>query len=347
MRSKSKHRLTDFEVKELVRINFGEDAEVLAVTELTGGMYNAAYIINLSPSCAAEPKNMVLKVAPKAGARVLTYEKDIMRAEVQLCSIYARSGIPVPRVIHSDFTHKHCESDYFFMEKLSGRTYFDMKKLLAPSVIDSLKEEIGAYMAKMHTIKGNYFGYIKSDESFHHEWWADAFEAFINDIIRDGKEAGVRLPYRRVLKTFEPNWKHLAEVHSPVLVNFDIWEKNIFVAEKDGKYEIEAFIDHERAFFGDPLAEFVASPTFLKQDITKETALLKGYESVTGKKFILNNRDRIRILMYRVYLDLIMAVETAFRYNGATRLSLSLFARFMLEKHLSELSDIKTIYDKD
>jgi hypothetical protein len=42
------------------------------------------------------------------------------------------------------------------------------------------------------------------------------------------------------------------------VVHFDLWDSNVFVQERDGRFGIEGVIDGECAFYGDPLAEFVA-----------------------------------------------------------------------------------------
>jgi hypothetical protein len=59
-----------------------------AVVELKDGLYNAAYRIELEDGQTA-----ILKVAPSDHVRVLRYEKEIMRAEVEVNG----SPIRVPR----------------------------------------------------------------------------------------------------------------------------------------------------------------------------------------------------------------------------------------------------------
>ena len=52
---------------------------VCSIQELTDGLYNAAYRIDLDDGTVC-----ILKAAPPDHVRVLRYEKDIMRAEVEM-----------------------------------------------------------------------------------------------------------------------------------------------------------------------------------------------------------------------------------------------------------------------
>ena len=45
MKSRTKNRLSEEKIRELVRIHFGQDCETGEITELTGGMFNAIYRI--------------------------------------------------------------------------------------------------------------------------------------------------------------------------------------------------------------------------------------------------------------------------------------------------------------
>jgi fructosamine-3-kinase len=79
----------------IVAAHFGGQAKIERYTELTDGFYNAAYLIEL-----ADGHKSVLKAAPPDHVRVLRYEKNIMRAEVDVLRLVrARTEVPVPEVI--------------------------------------------------------------------------------------------------------------------------------------------------------------------------------------------------------------------------------------------------------
>ena len=79
MKSRTKNRLSEEKIRELVRIHFGQDCETGEITELTGGMFNAIYRIERE----REEDAVILKVGVVPGTTLLTYEQDIMPVEVE------------------------------------------------------------------------------------------------------------------------------------------------------------------------------------------------------------------------------------------------------------------------
>jgi len=91
-------------------------------------------------------------------------------------------------------------------------------------------------------------------------------------------------------------------VTTPVLVHFDLWQGNVFVDPAESR--VVGIIDPERAFWGDPVADFVSLALF--GDIEDEPDFLAGYGGVAFTPAM-----RYRFRLYRVYLYLIMIVEGA------------------------------------
>jgi hypothetical protein len=57
---------------------------------LAEGTYNAVYLVTL----AGPDAEVVLKVAPDPGLRLLTYEVDLMRTEVEFYRRAGAAGVP-------------------------------------------------------------------------------------------------------------------------------------------------------------------------------------------------------------------------------------------------------------
>jgi len=199
------------------------------------------------------------------------------------------------------------------MEKLQGSNWMKLENQITPENKKKLIAELARYTAALHNVKGNYFGYIKDDKRFQFPDWSSAFKGMMNTMIEDGREQGMDLPYDAIMNAFEPLWEIMNEITEPSLVNFDMWNKNIMLAEKDGEYYIDAIIDHERAFFGDPYAEFISSVTICG-DVLKSQTFMDNYSLISGKPFTFTRNDRIRLYMYNMYLTLLMGVEV-YRYN--------------------------------
>ncbi len=143
MESKTKNRKTREQVGRLVKSAFGGIAiaeDEGAVRELEEGWFNAVYDVRLR-----DGREVILKIAPLKDAEVLAYEKDIMTTEVACMRLVRdNSAIPVPEIYYFDTTREVCDSDYFFMEKLTGDNYEHVKASLPADMQAQIDQQIGA-----------------------------------------------------------------------------------------------------------------------------------------------------------------------------------------------------------
>ena len=133
MESKTKNRKTREQVAPMVERAFGGTTLAAgedAVSELKEGWFNAAYNVRL-----ADGREVILKIAPLPDAEVLAYEQNIMATEVAAMRLVrANPAIPVPEIYYFDTARDLCDSDYFFMEKLTGDNYEHVKESLSPAM---------------------------------------------------------------------------------------------------------------------------------------------------------------------------------------------------------------------
>ena len=132
MESKTKNKKTREQVARMVERAFGGAtlaADEDGVSELKEGWFNAAYNVQLS-----DGREVILKIAPPGDAEVLAYEKHIMATEVaSMRMVRENPAIPVPEIYYFDTAHDVCDSEYFFMEKLTGDNYEHVKEILFKS----------------------------------------------------------------------------------------------------------------------------------------------------------------------------------------------------------------------
>jgi len=95
----------------------------------------------------------------------------------------------------------------------------------------------------------------------------------------------------------------------PRYVEWDLWDSNVMV--RDGA--IVSIIDHERAFYGDPLIEGGFTATELPA-FGDPAAFMRGYGH--GE---LTKDERVRRRLYCLYLVLVMVIETVYRGHADTR----------------------------
>lgn len=336
MNSNTKTILTLETVDLIMKNHFGPDTAVSRITEMTEGWFNAVYIVDFAAPISGGYNSVVLKTGVEDGKYVLSYEQDIMGAELKVYSLLENSMVPTPKILASDFSKSIINCGYFIMEKLEGDNWGHLESKISAANNEKLIGEIAGYTAAMHNIKGDYFGYIREDESFHFSTWREAFEAMVKLVISDGIKDKVDLPYDRILQAFDPLWPVLEEVKEPSLINFDMWKKNIMLIEREGEYVIDGIIDHERAFYGDPCAEFIAGNTICGRVESCKT-YMDNYSRVSGKPFSYTKNHEIRLCMYNVYLCLLMGTEV-YRYDEQDTQRMLTMCRTRIDKNLGELS---------
>jgi len=290
--------------------------QVTSWRELAGGTFNAVYLVR-----RADGGGLVVKLAPDQAGPLLRYERGILATEAMYYQAAARqAGVTVPSVIDVDAGSGVVPGGYLVMSECAGRPWHDLSPVLASQDRDELRAELGRQMAVLHTITGAGFGYPSSAVGPLRPAWPAAFLDMVDAVLADATRYAVTLP-RPAAETrdlFQAMAPVLEQVRAPVLVHFDLWDGNILVDLDGAAPRIGALIDAERAFWGDPLADFVSLALF--GDIEQDAAFLRGYRSAGGT-VAFDAATRLRLSMYRAYLYLIMWVEAVPRNSGQTRLA--------------------------
>ncbi len=306
MKSTTKTVVSDETIQKIMEKHFG-DVQVQKVTELTEGWFNAIFVIDYTRD--GEACSVVMKTGVERGKYVLSYEKDLLKAELEVYDLLKDTIIPTAKIYARDFSHELIDCDFFMMERLTGDNWSRLADQITPENKDILVAEIARYTAALHQIKGPWYGYLKHDAFYQHPSWKEAFRGMVQMMIDDGKEQGLDLPYDEMLEIFAPYWDLLDDVQEPCLVNFDMWTKNIMLKMgDDGLYHIDAIIDLERCFYGDPCADFISSNTIVG-DVSSCQTFMDNYSRISGREFTFTQRDRVRQKMYFVYLLIMGGVE--------------------------------------
>ncbi|MFC4585905.1 phosphotransferase family protein [Sphaerisporangium corydalis] len=300
MESRTKRKLSAAELDALIVGALGTG--VAAAEEMTDGFANAVWRLDL-----ADGRQVVLKVAPPPDLEQLSYERDLLRTEALVYHLATPMGIPLPRLLHSAFDDPGLGGDYLIMSALQGVPW-NQATSLAEADQRSLRHELGRLLARLHTIPGQgVYGYPYAGLTG--ATWRDAFVVMTGALMDDAVRYATPLPCSLldIAAAIHANAHALEEVTTPVLVHFDVWPGNVFLTlPPGGPPGIEALIDHERAFWGDPLAEFVTPTIF--EELRDDDPILAGYREAGGK-IDLTPRARTRDALYRLYLNLILLVE--------------------------------------
>jgi aminoglycoside phosphotransferase (APT) family kinase protein len=300
----TKNRQSAATLRTMIARAYG-DAEVPerddAAVELGDGWFNVAYRVALRSG-----RTVVLKIAPPADIPVMSYERGMMRNELAaLALVQEHTDVPVPAVDHADLSHEIVDADWFAMPFVEGDGLGLLAETgrLATSEREDYEEQLGAVNRRINEVVGTHFGPLLGAGSSR---WREAFAAMIDDVLNDGERIDVDLgwAYDEVRAVVADHLWALDDVAEPRLVEWDLWPANVIV--RDGR--IVSVIDHERAFFGDPLMEGCFTALSLPS-FGDASAFVRGYG-----RGPLTDAEQDRRLLYTLYLVLVMVIET--RYRG-------------------------------
>lgn len=293
MDSRTKRRLSPTELDDLARRALG--AGVSESTELTDGYANAVWRLSLD-----DGRVVVLKLSPAPELDQLSYERNLLRMEAAACELAAAAGVPVATLLGAGFDDPVLGGDYLLLGALDGVSWNDVK----PDGEAALRRELGRLLARFNAVTGEVFGYPHA--AITGGTWREAYLAMVGALLADTERypTPLPLPAAEIGALLAAAAPVLDEVTTPHLVHFDVWAGNVFL-DLTGTPRIQAIIDHERAFWGDPLAEFVTPTIF--GELREDDPLLAGYREVTPVE--LTPAARTRLDLYRAYLYLILLVE--------------------------------------
>jgi aminoglycoside phosphotransferase (APT) family kinase protein len=295
MRPITKTGITQAQANTIVRLHCNQTLQ--GFTELSDGAFNAAYRLDL-----ANGTTRVLKIAPPPDVPVMSYEKDILKAEVGALRLVRRkTRMPVPQIHAHDESGSLIPSAYFLMDFVPGRSVWDLRQHLSEDAVRQIDQAAGRYQKEMNAIQGESFGYFASSQRFSD--WRDCFDHILRGVLKDGRAVNVPLPLEdaALITLAQRHYPALENITSPQLVHWDLWDGNIFVDPET--FQITGIIDFERALWGDPLMEVGFG------GLMDKPYFIEGY----GEDLRNKPGAAARKALYNLYLYLIMVIEPTYR----------------------------------
>ncbi len=297
--SKTKYEASEDEIKRLfAKHGFGE---VLSTGPLGDGEFNAAYRVQCN-----DGKDCALKIAPPDDAKVLNYEKNMMESEVFWYRMMKeKTDILCPEIIAYDFSKTIIKSDCFIMQMMKGTPL--SKLSLSEEEAQKVTAEKLRMLTQIHRIRNDGFGYRQTGL---YGTWYEAIKAMAGALVADCEAIGEKTPDGKKFLTLIDAHEDLLRKVPCRMVNFDLWDSNVLYDE--GKL---IWIDPERSFWGDPVADFITIGAGQKAPLSAKENELEIYNETAEEKLVLSKETEIRYAVAVAYLALIEEVEKYVRYE--------------------------------
>ncbi|MBQ3797895.1 MAG: aminoglycoside phosphotransferase family protein [Butyrivibrio sp.] len=300
--SKTKYEASEAEIKEL--FSFHKVGNVTEIFALGNGEFNAAYKVTCDDGIS-----YALKIAPPDNAKVLSYEKNMMESEVFWYSqMHDKTDILCPKVIASDFSKNIIKSNCFIMEMMEGEPLWAMN-FSDEEYAEVQKQKIGM-LTKIHRITNDGFGYKQAGLK---PSWYEALKDMAERLVADCKELGHETPDGEIFISFIDKYESLLRAVPCRMVNFDLWDSNVLYNAQTGKI---CWIDPERGFWGDPVADFITLGPGQKSPLSDKQKELDIYNEMAEEKIQLTKETEVRYALAVCYLALIEEVEKYVRYEA-------------------------------
>ncbi|WP_029231182.1 phosphotransferase family protein [Butyrivibrio sp. VCB2006] len=299
IKSKTKYEATPEEIREL--FNTHKIGAVTDINPLGNGEFNAAYKVTCDNRVS-----YALKIAPPEGATVLTYEKNMMESEVfWYKKMHENTDILCPEVYVSDFSKNIIKSNCFVMQMMEGEPLWAVN--FSDQEYENVQKQKIGMLAKIHRITNDKFGYIQSGL---YDTWYEALKSMACNLVTDCKALGYETPDgEKFLRLIDKHEQLLRKVLCR-MVNFDLWDSNVLY--NNGKI---CWIDPERGFWGDPVADFITLGPGQKSPLSSKGKELEIYNETADEKIVLSDETEIRYELAVCYLALIEEVEKYVRYE--------------------------------
>lgn len=267
---------------------------VSSITELTEGMFNAAYRVDFADGGAS-----VLKITSADASGLLSNEISLMQAEVAAMRIIREHGLPhVVQVQYADFTRTRCSGSYFFMECLPGRSLHAWRSEISAETAAHVQTQVGAFQRQLTAIRSEHFGLLGDGRRFDtlHEMVRYMFE----NVLRDAQARNVDLGLSadELLSRLDADRSLFDDVKTPSLVHWDMWEGNIFAHNG----ELCGIIDWERAMWAEPFMD----DRFRRHN--RNPAFLAGFGQTE-----FTQAEMRRLAWYDLFLYITMVTECFYR----------------------------------
>ena len=277
MSNSLKNKLTYDQITVICQHGFGSEVKLTSVQPLEGGTFNETYLVELG----GKPR-LVLRVAPPTTADIYWDDVALMRREYHVLPFFASIAELMPRVMLTDFTHQIVDRDYMFQTFIEGKRWSDVEFTLSAEENNNLWRQCGRIVRRIHHTTGEHFGYPYPGPQF--KSWSELILNRFANISESLMIHQMEIPAFVIISEIaHANASLLDEIQTPSLLHGDLWTFNLLISQDAGEPAITGVLDVERAWWGDPLADWIMFLLDIRSNDTEWQEQLSAFNEGYGK----------------------------------------------------------------
>lgn len=250
------HFQSSLEVEKLIHlcsVAFPDEKNILEIKEFDSGFFNNTYCIMFEDS-----NKVILRIAPFNPQLLFSHEHCLMRREHHIHSFFGCISECIPRILFSDFTHRHIDRDYMFQSFIEGTSWGEIQNSLSKEENALIWSQLGNIAKRLNRISNDHFGSPYPSQSF--QSWSSYYIQLVENRLKDAQRFGFSDSEIMLFLCLIKKCKlWLDEISIAKLCHGDLWPNNILLNQAERGWEITGILDIERAYWGDPLAEWTFS----------------------------------------------------------------------------------------
>jgi len=292
MSNSLQNKLTLDQINLICQHGFGSGVKLNLVQPLEGGTFNETYLIDLD----GKPR-LILRVAPPATPDVYWDDVALMRREYHILPFFASIADLMPRVMLTDFTHQIVERDYMFQTFIEGERWSEIESTLSSEKNNKLWNQCGRIVRRIHNTAGERFGYPYPGPQF--KSWSELILDRFAKISESLMIYKLEIPaFANISDIVHANASLLDEIQTPSLLHGDLWTFNLLIGQDAGEPAITGVLDVERAWWGDPLADWIMFLLAIRSNETEWQGQLSAFNEGYGM-FDRNRTTQFRQEVYK------------------------------------------------
>ena len=223
---------------------------------MPGGLFNTTYFVK-----TADCGDVILRVGPINRHLLLHFEHDMMEAEAIVYRLCAAHDIPASVLLAVDTSKTLLDRDFMIVRYIPSTTYKLSRTdyTYASEDVARLYRELGENIAKLHALTETKFGHVYDvAHGRGHDTWSGFLKHELEQLVITCAPHGIltEVDVAAMRDVLDCHTTILDEITVPRLIHADLGPNNLLIRTDTPTPTFGAFIDPDRAVWGDPDFDF-------------------------------------------------------------------------------------------